>query len=275
MAEQKVLIAVAPNGARRSPKDHPALPVTPEEIAETAIACAQAGAAMIHLHIRDESKNHSLDPVRYQQSIDAIRKRVGDRMLIQVSSEAAGRFTVHEQVAAMDKLMPDCVSLGLREYIRDDATIEPGAGFLERLYRNQTLIQYILYSPEDVHWYEQLCERGIIPGNFHMLLFVLGRYGRETARPDQLNGYLDALQRPSPWMVCAFGPEEQQVMEEAIKCGGHCRVGFENNLELEDGRLAKDNAELVQTTARLVINSKGKVADSVFARHLFSKRALL
>ena len=96
MAEQKVLIAVAPNGARRSRKDHPALPVTPDEIAETAAACAQAGAAMIHLHIRDERGEHSLDPVRYRQAITAVRKRVGDNMLIQVSSEAAGRFTVHE-----------------------------------------------------------------------------------------------------------------------------------------------------------------------------------
>ena len=272
MAEQKVLIAVAPNGARRSRKDHPALPVTPDEIAETAAACAQAGAAMIHLHIRDERGEHSLDPVRYRQAITAVRKRVGDSMLIQVSSEAAGRFTVHEQVAAMEELAPDCVSLGLREYIRDDATIEPGAGFLQRLYHSQTLIQYILYSPDEVRWYEQLCEQGIIPGDIHMLLFVLGRCGQESARPGQLTGYLDALQRPSPWMVCAFGPEELQVMKEAIKHGGHCRVGFENNLELANGRLAKDNAELVQTTARLVMDLNGKVADSDFARRLFPEQ---
>ena len=149
MAEQKVLIAVAPNGARRSREDHPALPVTPDEIAETAAACARAGAAMIHVHVRDEQGEHSLDPVRYRQAITAVRDRVGDSMLVQVSSEAAGRFTLQEQIAAMEILMPDCVSLGLREYIRDAATINPGAGFIERLYRNQTLIQYILYNPEE------------------------------------------------------------------------------------------------------------------------------
>ena len=272
MAEQKVLVAVAPNGVRCSQKDHPALPVTLNELVETAAACAQAGAAMIHLHVRDEYGEHSLDPVRYRHAITAIRERVGDNLLIQVSSEAAGRFTVHEQVAAIEKLMPGCISLGLREYIKDDATIESGACFLERLYRNQTLIQYILYSPEEVRWYEQLCEQGIIPGDIHMLLFVLGRYGQESARPDQLRGYLDALQRPSPWMVCAFGPEELQVMKEAIKHDGHCRVGFENNLELANGRLAKDNAELVQTTARLVVDLNGKVADSDFARLLFPEQ---
>ena len=93
MAEQKVLIAVAPNGARRSRKDHPALPVTLDELVETAAACARAGAAMIHLHIRDVYGEHSLDPVRYRHAITAIRERVGDNMLIQVSSEAAGTRT--------------------------------------------------------------------------------------------------------------------------------------------------------------------------------------
>lgn len=267
MAEQKVLIAVAPNGARRSRKEHPALPVTPDEIAETAVACADSGAAMIHLHIRDEHDEHSLDPVRYRQAITAVRDRMGDSMVIQVSSEAAGRFTLQEQIAAMEILMPECVSLGLREYIRDDAAINPGAGFIERLYRNQTLI---LYSPEEVRWYEQMCEQGIIPGDSHLLLFVLGRYGHVTARPGQLADYLDALQSPSPWMVCAFGSEEQQVMKEAIMRGGHCRVGFENNLEMPEGRSAKDNAELVRATARLVENMGGEVADAGFARRLFT-----
>lgn len=269
MSENTVLIAVAPNGARPSRKDHPVLPITPDEIAETAAACVQAGAAMIHLHIRDERGEHSLDPARYRRAIAATRERVGDSMLIQVSSEAAGRFTVHEQVAAMEKLMPDCVSIGLREYFKNDETIEPGAGFLARLYRNQTLIQYVLYSPEEVRWYERLCEQGIIPGDSHLLLFVLGRYGQESAHAGQLTGYLDALERPSPWMVCAFGSEEQWVMKEAIKHGGHCRIGFENNFELADGRQAKDNAELVQTTARLVKDSGAEIAGPVFARRLF------
>ena len=270
MAEQKILIAVAPNGARRSREDHPALPVTPDEIAETAAACARAGAAMIHVHVRDEHGEHSLDPVRYRQAITAVRDRVGDSMLVQVSSEAAGRFTLQEQIAAMEILMPDCVSLGLREYIRDAATINQGAGFIERLYRNKTFIQYILYSPEEVRWYDQLCKQGVIPGDSHLLLFVLGRYGQVTVRPGRLADYLDALQGPSPWMVCAFGSEEQQVMKAAIMRGGHCRVGFENNLELPDGRPAKDNAELVQTTASLVEKSGCEVADAEFARRLFT-----
>ena len=269
MPEKTVLVAVAPNGARRSRQDHPALPITPVEIADTARACAEAGAAMIHLHVRDGRGAHTLAPDCYRQALAAIRRRAGEELLVQVSSEAAGRYSVYEQVAVMDELRPECVSLGLREYLPDEDSLEPGAGFLERLDRNGTLVQYILYSPGDVRWYEQLCRRGIIPGASHLLLFVLGRYQRQAARPDELAGYLEALQRPSPWMVCAFGPREQHVFREAITHGGHCRVGFENNLLRADGRPARDNVEMVQSTVALVRALNCEVADAAFARRLY------
>ena len=271
MIKREVLIAVAPNGARRSRRDHAALPLTPDEIAETALSCFQVGAAMIHLHVRDDEGRHSLDPRRYEQAIAAVKRRVGEKMLIQVSSEGAGQFTIGQQMAAVEALMPECVSLGLREYIEDAPAIDTGARFLEVLYRNRTLVQYILYGPDDIHWYKHLCELGIIPGETHMLLFVLGRYGKQAGHPSQLAEYLKALERPSPWMVCAFGPNESSVMEEAVRLGGHCRVGFENNLEVKPGTTATDNAELVCSTAEIVRKSGNGIADSGAARRLFPK----
>ena len=271
MNNREALIAVAPNGARRSRRDHAALPLTPDEIAETALSCAQAGAAMIHLHVRDDEGRHCLDPWRYEKTIAAVKRRVGDKMLIQVSSEGAGMFTANQQMAAVKALMPECVSMGLREYIKDASATETGARFLEVLYRNKTLVQYILYGPDDIHWYEHLCQQGIIPGENHMLLFVLGRYGKQAGHPSQLAEYLEALERPSPWMVCAFGSDELSVMEEAVRLGGHCRVGFENNLEIEPGITAADNAELVRSTADIVRKSGNGIADSRVAARLFPK----
>lgn len=271
MNKREVLIAVAPNGARRSRRDHAALPLTPDEIAETALSCAQAGAAMLHLHVRDDEGRHCLDPWRHEKAIAAVKRRVGDKMLIQVSSEGAGMFTADQQMAAVKALMPECVSLGLREYIKDASAIETGARFLEVLYRNKTLVQYILYGPDDIHWYEHLCQQGIIPGETHMLLFVLGRYGKQAGHPSQLAEYLEALERPSPWMVCAFGSDELSVMEEAVRLGGHCRVGFENNLEVKLGITAADNAELVGSAAEMVRKSGNGIADSGAARRLFPK----
>ena len=266
-----ILVAVAPNGARRSHSDHAALPLTPEELAETALSCSLAGAAMIHLHVRDDRGRHSLDPRRYELAIAAVKRRVGDNMLIQVSSEAAGQYSADQQMAAVEALMPECVSLGLREYIKDEPAIETVARFLEVLYRNSTLIQYILYGPGDIHWYEYLCEQGVIPGEKHMLLFVLGRYGEQAGHPSQLAEFLQALKRPSPWMACAFGANEASVMEEAIRQGGHCRIGFENNLEVRPGVTAADNAELVRSAAELVRKSGNGIADYRAAIQLFPK----
>ncbi|MGS2722193.1 3-keto-5-aminohexanoate cleavage protein [Porticoccus sp. GXU_MW_L64] len=256
-----VLIAVAPNGARRTQSDHSALPITPTEIADTAEACVNAGAAMLHLHVRDDEGKHSLDPWRYEKAIAAVRSRVGDQLLIQVSSEAAGVFNVQQQIAAVEALIPEYVSLGLREYIADETAIDTGGKFLARLQKNQVHVQYILYSPEDIQWYEQLCQQGVIPGDRHLLLLVLGRYGQQPAQVEQLPAYLSALKRPSPWMVCAFGPNELAIMDEVIKQGGHCRVGFENNLELKPGVKVTGNEDLVAATAELVRQRASTVAD--------------
>ena len=72
---QEVMIAVAPNGARKTQQDHPQLPISPKEIAHTAAACQEAGACMLHLHVRDKKLVHSLDVDRYRKTIQAIRIR--------------------------------------------------------------------------------------------------------------------------------------------------------------------------------------------------------
>ena len=92
-----------------------------------------------------------------------------------------------------------------------------------------------------------------------------------AGRPSQLAGSLKALERPSPWIVCAFGPDELPVMEEAVRLGGHCRVGFENNLEIKPGITAADNAGLVRSAVEMVRKSGNGIADSGAAKRLFSK----
>ena len=82
----------APNGARKTKADHPALPITPKELAATASDCLDAGASMIHLHVRDAQGRHSLDAELYRTAMSAIRRAVGDQLVIQVTSEAAGVY---------------------------------------------------------------------------------------------------------------------------------------------------------------------------------------
>jgi len=243
---QPFVIAVAPNGARRTKADHPGIPMTAEELVKTAHECADAGATMLHFHVRDASGRHSLDPDLYRKTFTLLQNEVGDKLLLQVSSEAAGIYSANEQIDCMQKLEPHCLSIGLREIFRSLADYESGHCFLSRLHRMRTLIQYILYSPQEVLWYEKLKTEGIIPGSHHFLLFVLGSYAHPNQIPHPLSEYLTALKQPTNWMACGFGHMEAKIAREAAELGGHIRVGFENNLLMPDGRTAPDNSALVE-----------------------------
>ena len=245
-----VAICVAPNGARRTKADHPALPMTAGELAVEAAACAGAGAGVAHLHVRDAAGGHSLDPELYREAIAAIRARAPD-LIIQVTTEAVGRYTPGEQMAVVDELRPEAVSLALRELAPTSREEPAFAAFLERTRRRGCGVQFVVYSPEEALRLAELARRGVCPEAPHAL-FVLGRYstGMRSA-PRDLLPFLDVWDESWPWTLCAFGPLESQCLAGAVALGGHVRVGFENNLQRPDGSLAPGNADRVANIAAL------------------------
>lgn len=249
-AWQPLILAVAPNGAYKTRDDHPALPLTAEEIALDARACRDAGASLLHLHVRDSGGRHSLDPSIYRRTIERVRAEVGDGMVIQVTSEIANVYQTEEQLAMMRALKPESVSLAIREIVPSAAAEPAAAEFLRWVCDRGIIPQFILYSVEDVARYGDLCLRGVVPGGPHLLLFVLGRYTPgQVSAPADLTPFLGVYDQVSPWMVCAFGPMEHACGIVAAGLGGHVRVGFENNLWLKDGTPAPGNAALVQQIA--------------------------
>ncbi len=251
-------IAVAPNGGRRGKADHPRLPLTADELAREASACLAAGAAMIHLHVRTRAGAHSLDPEAYRAATAAIRAAVGERLVVQISSEAVGLYSPAEQRAAARATRPEAISLALREFVPDASEEAAFAEFLAWMKRERILPQIILYAPAEAVRLDELRRRGVIPWPDVPVLYVLGRYGAgEAARPADLLPFL-APQQPrfAHWSACAFGRRETACVVAAATFGGHARVGFENNLCLPDGRLADDNAALV-AAARRALESCG------------------
>lgn len=245
-----LILVVAPNGAYKQPGDHPALPITPDALAATARACLEGGAAMLHLHVRDAQGRHSLAADDYRTAIAAVRRTVGDELVIQVTTEAAGRYVPHEQIALVHALAPEAVSVGLRE-LRGPAVDETTlAAFFAHLAAT-TMAQVILYDEADVRDWNNLRARGVVPEGRWFLLFVLGRYrAGQQSSPTDLLPFLRAWDGVHPWAVCAFGAAEHRCAMAAAAFGGHVRVGFENNLQLHDGRLADDNAALVHQAAK-------------------------
>jgi uncharacterized protein (DUF849 family) len=242
-----VAIAVAPNGGRRTKADHPALPLSAAEIAATAAACLDAGACMIHVHVRDRDGRHLLDADAYRTAIARIRAAIGERVVIQITSEALGIYRAQEQMAVVRAVRPEAVSLALRELV-PDAGHEPAfADFLSWLRTEDVIPQIILYSPEEAVRLAGLKARGLVPFQDVPVLYVLGRYapGQKSSPSDLLPFLAPDMPRFAHWTVCAFGARENACVTAAALLGGHMRVGFENNLWQPDGSVAPDNAALV------------------------------
>ncbi|MDX8443370.1 3-keto-5-aminohexanoate cleavage protein [Mesorhizobium australafricanum] len=252
--QNRVAIAVAPNGGRRTKADHPALPITPNELTDVAAASLDAGAAMIHVHVRDRDGRHLLDAEAYQAATAAIRASVGDRLVLQITSEALGIYRPEEQMRVVLEVRPEAASLALRELVPDQTHEATFAAFLETLRKEKIIPQVILYTPEEATYLAALAGRGLIPFDNLPVLYVLGRYTvGQTSRPTDLLPFLaPGIAAASHWMVCAFGGQETACVTTAALLGGHARVGFENNLFLPNGALASGNQDLVAATRRAV-----------------------
>lgn len=250
MTPAPLIVTVAPNGAHKQAADHPALPLTPQTLAATARRCLDAGAAMLHLHIRDAAGRHSLDVDGYREALRVVHAAVGPNMVLQVTSEAARVYEAPAQIAMVRALRPEAVSVGLREVDRPAIGDAGLADFFGWLARERVMTQVILYDEPDLRRWQALREVGTVPDAPWFLLFVLGRYSAsQTSDPRDLLPFVQAHGGAEPWAVCAFGAAEHACVTAAAAFGGHVRVGFENNLLLKDGRRAAGNAELVAQAA--------------------------
>ena len=264
------MICVAPNGARKDKRDHARLPITPEELAAEARLCQKAGATAIHLHVRDASGHHSLDAALYRIAIEAIQKATGSQMVVQITTEACGLYTAEQQMAAVREVRPEAASVAVRELVPDDRSVADAQRFFCWACERGIGLQYVVYDEGDLRRAIKLQLSGVIPNELPHLLLVLGRYSKEMrSSPGDLAPLLDILPPAWPWSLCAFGVSESQCMAAAIEQGGHCRVGFENNLLLRDGQTAASNADLILSTRRAVENSARSVGTIRDARALY------
>lgn len=245
-----LILTVAPNGAYKTREQHPAIPLSAEDLADTAKTCLDAGASMIHIHVRRPDGRHLLDAQAYQDATAAIRRAVGQSLVVQITTEAAQVYEPPAQMAVVRDTRPEAVSVGLRELLKPEVPETELHAFFNWLLQENIMTQIILYSGEDVAQWQRLRAQGIVPEGPWFLLFVLGRYtAGQKSSPADLLPFLNSDDGRYPWAMCAFGPQENACAITAAGLGGHVRVGFENNLYLKDGSLAPDNAALAAQVA--------------------------
>ena len=249
-------IMVAPNGARKTTQDHPAVPVTDQELLDTAVACFDAGARALHAHIRTNEQVHLLDVERYETLIQSLGERLPE-LQVQVTSEAAGIYESDAQIDLLSRLKAPWVSVAIREILRsqEPQTLQP---FFQQLL-DKSRVQFILYDADDFQTLTSLVEREIIRSESLEVLYVLGRYStNQESTPDQLDSFLEFRDRapthvkPVREMICAFGRGQIPCLLRAASEGMDLRIGFENGVWLPDGEIAENNAALVTALVGLL-----------------------
>jgi 3-keto-5-aminohexanoate cleavage enzyme len=249
-----MVITAAMVGAETTREQNPNLPITAEEIAEDAARCRDAGAAMVHLHVRTADGKPSQDAELFRAAIRAIRKRTD--VLIQTSTGGAVGMTVDQRCGPLTLTGPDRP---------DMATLTTGTvNFGEDVFWNPRplvrdiakRIRAIGLRPElecfDVGMIDEaryLAKEGLVdlPAHFD---FVLGVPGTLQPRPEVLDFMIAALPEGSTWTVAGVGRHQLPYVDEAAKRGGNARVGLEDNIYVSKGVLAKGNWELVAEAAK-------------------------
>ncbi len=229
---------------------------------------------MIHLHIRDKTGKHLLDAEAYRATTAAIRREAGDDLIVQITTESVGIYLPGYQMAMVRDARPEACSVAIREIVPGPPAEREAAAFFAWMAKEGVVPQFILYTADEVRRFLDLRARGVIPDTTPFVLYVLGRYSaNQTSDPLDLAPFLAAAPRDWHWAVCAFGAKEGTVALTAAVLGGHSRVGFENNLRLADGRVAPENAALVEQARRNASAIGRKTADGAAARAMLAAPA--
>ncbi len=246
---------VAPNGARKTKKDHPNLPIAISEIVEEAFNCFHKGANAIHAHVRDKKGNHSLDVGLYKELLSELDNKVPE-LPVQITTEAVGKFSPEEQFEVVKLVQPEAASVALIEMMPNIKDHRLAQNFYNFAIENNVQIQHILYSVEDLKLLKKAIELNVIPKKNLQLLYVLGRYDKNfQSKKEDLDLFLDEHKNmisEIDWGICAFGIAETDCLIKSNLHGGKVRVGFENNFYNQNGTVASSNAERVAEVSKLI-----------------------
>jgi uncharacterized protein (DUF849 family) len=269
------LITVAPTGAETAKADVPNLPTTLDELVAEAKACEAAGAALVHVHIRDDEHRPTLDPKRLHDTVEALREQTD--LIVQLSTGGS----VHDPLEARLKVLdaePDSCSLtcGTTNF-GDDVFLNPYP-FMGQLYQQaqerEVVPEFELFDLGHVAALRRLIDTYGLPygGKVHVD-FVTGVPGGMPGTVDALVAGVQALPAEvTSWSATGIGRAHLPIAAAALGMGGHLRVGMEDNLMFAKGRPVRDNAELVARAAELATVMQRPAISTAEARSLLAVR---
>jgi uncharacterized protein (DUF849 family) len=292
--QRKVIISCAVTGSADSPGKNPAVPVTPEQIARSCVDAAKAGAAVVHIHVRDpKTTKPSMDGALYREVVERIRSS-GTDVLINLTTGPGARFEhdpddpskaspastmrgPHERVHHVQELRPDICSLdmgsmnmGSRVFINTPDHLQTMALAIREV---GVLPELEVFEAGHLMLARKMIETGHIkaPGMFQI---CLGIAWGQPATPEAMSYMRSLLPPASPWFAFGISLHQFPMVAQAVLLGGHVRVGLEDNLYLAKGKLAPSNAALVEKAAAIIEVLGDEVATPAAAREILGLQAL-
>ncbi len=269
------LITVAPTGAESQKDANPALPVTLDELVAAARSCQDAGAAMIHIHIRDDAGRATLDLVRLRETVLAVRGETD--LIVQLSTGGAVTDPLDTRLAVLDAEPDSCSLTTGTVNFGDDVFSNPWPFVVELYQRTQErgiLPEFELFELGHVTAMNRLLDTFGPPAGGHVHAdFVMGVPGGMPGTTQALAAGVAMLPQGATWSATGVGRSSLPVMFAALSLGGNLRVGMEDTLTYGPKRPVRDNAELVERAARLAAEAFRPAATPNDARRMLGLSA--
>jgi len=273
---QPCIITVAITGAVPHKKDNPAVPVTPAEQIESTHEAFEAGASLVHVHVREKDETSSSDPALFAEVQDGVRKHCPG-MIVQFSTDGRGR-ELSERGAMLD-LDPEMASLATGSVNFPTSVYSNPPDFVEdlaRTMRDRGIKPEIeIFDLAMLYNAARLVDKGLLEAPAHVQ-FVLGIPNAMPARRSILDFLLSELGDVLPgatWTAAGVARHQFEVNKWCLELGGHCRTGLEDNIKFDRDRLAASNAELVARITEVCGAYGRHPASPAEARELLGIRA--
>ena len=301
--KEKTIITAAVTGSIHTPTMSPYLPITPEQIADDAVAAAEAGAAVVHVHGRNPETGQPTPDLEVMREI-VRRIKARCNVVICITTGGGLGMTVEQRVAPVTLYRPEMASLNggsmnfalfpaldkFKEFqypwepqylaATEDLifpnTFKSIREFCRIFLLNETKPEFEIYDAGMVNNLAVLIQRGHIKRPVY-LQFVMGVLGGITPSPENLMFLLDYARRligEFEFSVCVAGRAQFPLCTQSVLLGGNCRVGLEDNLYLEKGQLAKSNADQVAKMARIIRELGSEPATPDEARQILGLKGL-
>ena len=269
--KRKVIVTAALTGAVTTKKDNPNLPTQPEEIAASALACCDAGASAVHIHVRDDNDAASMRFDKFAETVRLIRD-AGSPLVLNLTSSGGQGFSWEERIRPFRELKPELASFdaGTMNWLNSVVFMnEPE--FLELCGKEMIAAgvkpEIEIFDIGMLNTAKYYIRKGIIQEPAHFQL-CLGAAGGMEATTENLLYLVNHLPEKCTWSAFGIGKGANEIMMAALALGGNVRVGLEDNVYYNKGQLAESNQQFVARVKRIVEELGKTVATPDEARQI-------